>query len=55
MFWFFKAVAMGVGLINVAFVVTGCCPCFAVMTSPVVAALPDEFRAARILAKDWST
>ena len=46
---------MGSGLIKVALVVTGCCPCFAVMINPVVAALPDVFRAARILAKDWST
>lgn len=46
---------MGVGLIKVALVFVGCCPCFAEMTKPVVAALPEEFRAARILAKDWST
>ena len=46
---------MGVGLIRVALVLVGCCPCLAEMTSPVVAALPEEFKAARILAKDWST
>lgn len=50
-----SAVEMGVGLIKVALVVTGCCPCFAVMIKPVDGALPDELRAARILAKDWST
>ncbi len=52
MFCLASAVEMGVGLMRVALVVMGCCPCFAVITNPVDAALPDVFSAAKILAKD---
>lgn len=52
MFWLARAVAIGVGEIRVALLAVGCWPCFAVMIKAVLAALPDDCRAARIRARD---
>lgn len=52
MFWLERAVAIGVGEMRVALLAVGCCPCFAEMIKLVLAALPDDCRAARILARD---
>lgn len=52
MFWLDRAVAMGVGEMRVALLAVGCWPCFAEMIRPVLAALPDERRVARMRARD---